>query len=281
MYGASATRSRVIDETWSYRVSAGYFDSDAFARPTGRIPLIADPRIGRAPRRSGERSIPSTRRGRWERRFQNSGTSQPKFDARVDQELPRGRVTYSGGVARTAGTIYTGIGPFDIQSGSVMSYGRMSYTRDALRFNVLGIYLIQVTPRCSVRGGGGLSAKSGPNSSADFATEEAGRAYLEQLRWSEGFRCPRCDGTKAWRVRQRWWQCAGCAHQTSVTAGTILQDTRTPLPTWFRAMWWVTNQKSGVSALGLQRALAWGATRRRGRGCTSSAERWFGRAGTG
>ena len=84
-----------------------------------------------------------------------------------------------------------------------------------------------------------------------FATEEACRAYLEQLRWSEGFRCPRCDGTKAWRVRQRWWQCAGCAHQTSVTAGTILQDTRTPLPTWFRAMWWVTNQKSGVSALGL------------------------------
>ena len=88
-----------------------------------------------------------------------------------------------------------------------------------------------------------------------FATEEACRAYLEQLRWSEGFRCPRCDGTKAWRVRQRWWQCVGCAHQTSVTAGTIFQDTRSPLPTWFRAMWWVTNQKSGLSALGLQRAL--------------------------
>ena len=91
-----------------------------------------------------------------------------------------------------------------------------------------------------------------------FATQQACQAYLEQLRWSEGFRCPRCDGTKAWRVRERWWQCADCAHQTSVTAGTIFQDTRTPLPTWFRAMWWVTNQKGGVSALGLQRALGLG-----------------------
>jgi transposase-like protein len=43
-----------------------------------------------------------------------------------------------------------------------------------------------------------------------------------------------------------------------VTAGTIFQDTRTPLPTWFGAMWWVTNQKTGVSALGLQRALGLG-----------------------
>ena len=43
-----------------------------------------------------------------------------------------------------------------------------------------------------------------------------------------------------------------------MTAGTIFQDTRTPLPTWFRAMWWVTNQKGGVSALGLQRALGLG-----------------------
>jgi transposase-like protein len=49
--------------------------------------------------------------------------------------------------------------------------------------------------------------------------------------------------------------CAGCGHQTSVTAGTIFQDTRMPLPTWFRAMWWVTSQKTGASALGLQRVL--------------------------
>jgi transposase-like protein len=43
-----------------------------------------------------------------------------------------------------------------------------------------------------------------------------------------------------------------------VTAGTIFQDTRTPLTIWFRAMWWVTSQKTGVSALGLQRVLGLG-----------------------
>jgi transposase-like protein/DNA-directed RNA polymerase subunit RPC12/RpoP len=88
-----------------------------------------------------------------------------------------------------------------------------------------------------------------------FATAEVCRAYLVQLRWPAGVRCPHCGGGKMWPVRQVLYQCAACGHQTSVTAGTIFQDTRTPLPTWFRAMWWVTHQKTGVSALGLQRAL--------------------------
>ncbi len=89
-----------------------------------------------------------------------------------------------------------------------------------------------------------------------FASEEACRLYLAQLRWPDGFRCPRCGGQKAWPARGgRLWHCAACGHQSSVTAGTIFQDTRTPLTTWFRAMWWVTNQKTGVSALGLQRLL--------------------------
>ena len=88
-----------------------------------------------------------------------------------------------------------------------------------------------------------------------FATEDGCRAYLMQLRWPNGFRCPRCGPTKAWPVRNRLWQCAACGRQTSVTAGTIFQDIRSPLPTWFRAMWWVTSQKTGVSALGLQRVL--------------------------
>jgi transposase-like protein len=55
--------------------------------------------------------------------------------------------------------------------------------------------------------------------------------------------------------------CAGCGHQTSVTAGTIFQDTRTSLVTWFRAVWWVVSQKNGASALGLQRVLGLGSYR--------------------
>ena len=90
---------------------------------------------------------------------------------------------------------------------------------------------------------------------ARFATEEACRQYLFHLRWPDGFRCPRCGREKYWPLRGVLLQCAGCGHQASVTAGTIFQDTRSPLPSWFRAMGWVAAQKNGASALGLQRVL--------------------------
>jgi transposase-like protein len=88
-----------------------------------------------------------------------------------------------------------------------------------------------------------------------FSTEAACRDYLVQLRWPGGFRCPRCGYARAWPVRTVWLECAGCHHQTSVTAGTVFQDTRKPLRQWFRAIWFVTSQKNGASALGLQRIL--------------------------
>ena len=59
-------------------------------------------------------------------------------------------------------------------------------------------------------------------------------------------------------VRATLYQCCSCRHQTSATAGTIFQDTRKPLVMWFRAMWYVTSQKNGASALGLQRVLGLG-----------------------
>ena len=91
-----------------------------------------------------------------------------------------------------------------------------------------------------------------------FSTEEGCRAYLVSLRWPEGFRCPQCKGAKAVLVRATLFQCCGCRRQTSATAGTIFQDTRKPLVMWFRAMWYVTSQKNGASALGLQRVLGLG-----------------------
>jgi len=91
-----------------------------------------------------------------------------------------------------------------------------------------------------------------------FSTEEGCRAYLVSLRWPEGFRCPQCNGAKAVLVRATLFQCYGCRRQTSATAGTIFQDTRKPLVMWFRAMWYVTSQKNGASALGLQRVLGLG-----------------------
>jgi transposase-like protein/predicted RNA-binding Zn-ribbon protein involved in translation (DUF1610 family) len=94
-----------------------------------------------------------------------------------------------------------------------------------------------------------------------FATDEACREYLAQLRWPRDFSCPTCGTTKAWATRRGLRMCATCGHQVSVTAGTIFQDTRTPLTLWFRAIWWVVSQKPGASALGLQRVLGLGSYR--------------------
>jgi transposase-like protein len=91
-----------------------------------------------------------------------------------------------------------------------------------------------------------------------FSTEEACRAYLEQLRWPQGWVCWRCGGGDSWRASRGRWVCATCGYQSTVTAGTIFARTRTPLPLWFRAIWWVTSQKNGASALGLQRILGLG-----------------------
>jgi transposase-like protein len=91
-----------------------------------------------------------------------------------------------------------------------------------------------------------------------FSTEEGCRDYLFRLRWPNGFRCPRCSGVKGWPQRTVLIQCADCGYQASVTAGTIFQDTHKPLALWFRAMWYVTSQKNGASALGLQRVLGLG-----------------------
>lgn len=91
-----------------------------------------------------------------------------------------------------------------------------------------------------------------------FSTEELCREYLFQLRWPNGFRCPRCSYEKAWPIGPTLYQCAGCDYKASVTAGTIFQGTHKPLTLWFRIMWWVTSQKNGASAKGLQQIMGIG-----------------------
>lgn len=91
-----------------------------------------------------------------------------------------------------------------------------------------------------------------------FSSEEACVEYLIQMRWPDGFVCPACEGRKAWRTGRLLFHCACCGHQVSVTAGTVFQGTRKPLQMWFRAMWWITIQKNGASAKGLQQNLGLG-----------------------
>ena len=80
---------------------------------------------------------------------------------------------------------------------------------------------------------------------------------MAACRWPNGFVCPRCGKGRAYElVKLRRWECSGCRHQVSLTAGTILHNTKTPLTVWFWAAYLMTTDKRGVSALLLQRQLA-------------------------
>lgn len=94
-----------------------------------------------------------------------------------------------------------------------------------------------------------------------FSTESACREYLFRLRWPDGFICPRCGVHGGWSTKIGKIVCNGCRFLTTLTAGTIFQDSHQPLTAWFRAMWWMTNQKTGLSGLGLQRMLGLGSYR--------------------
>ncbi len=92
-----------------------------------------------------------------------------------------------------------------------------------------------------------------------FPDEASCQQYLEHLRWPQGYFCPRCgEFNEPFRLSRNRLMCRGCRYQSTVTAGTVFEKTRTPLRTWFAAAWYVTNQKNGVSALGLQRVLGLG-----------------------
>ena len=94
---------------------------------------------------------------------------------------------------------------------------------------------------------------------AQFATEEGCSEYLAACRWPDGFACPRCGHARAYALAGcRRWQCASCRYQVSLTAGTVLHNSKTPLTTWFWAAYLMTTDKRGLSALLLQRQLGIG-----------------------
>ena len=90
-----------------------------------------------------------------------------------------------------------------------------------------------------------------------FGTEDRCIEHLAGLRWPVGYVCARCGGQEAWRLKERprIYECRGCGHQESVTAGTIFHRTRTDLPKWFLAAYLMGKEKRGVSAKFLQREL--------------------------
>ncbi len=163
-YGANVTTSHTPNDRWSYRVSAGYFNSDPLPRPVGQIPRVADPR--RPGEFVGGAFYPLDTTGPFGVAFQNSGTSQPKFDVRVDQELQNGRIVYAGGVAGSEGVVHTGAGPFDIQPGSTMSYGHVRYQRGALEIGAFANLFNANAPNLLVP-----DARTGGPLRMDFTTQ--------------------------------------------------------------------------------------------------------------
>ena len=89
-----------------------------------------------------------------------------------------------------------------------------------------------------------------------FRSEKACQKHLFDLRWPQGYRCPRCQHDQAYFHRTRHlYACKACGYQTSLTAGTIFHKTRTSLRKWFWMIFLMGRQKSGASMLSLQRIL--------------------------
>ncbi|MBI4403072.1 MAG: IS1595 family transposase [Deltaproteobacteria bacterium] len=94
-----------------------------------------------------------------------------------------------------------------------------------------------------------------------FATDDACKDYLFKLRFPNGFICPLCSNPGFWKQSRDRVTCNRCLHEFSPLSGTLFHKSHLPLTLWFRATWWITNQKQGVNALGLQRALGLGSYR--------------------
>lgn len=91
-----------------------------------------------------------------------------------------------------------------------------------------------------------------------FPSEASCVDYYRKLRWPGGMQCLKCGSSKGWTASRFRWICAGCKREHRVTDGTLLHGTHFPLKTWFRVIWQVCEQKNGISALGLQRAVGFG-----------------------
>jgi outer membrane receptor protein involved in Fe transport len=113
LFYVNGSHAEAVNDRWAFKLSAGYLTQDPLPRPTGTIPNAFNT------------PYPS---------YVNEGTSQPKFDARVDYDVAGGgTVTFSGGVAGTEGIIHSGIGPFDIASDSRLTYFTTRYVRGGRR----------------------------------------------------------------------------------------------------------------------------------------------------
>lgn len=90
-----------------------------------------------------------------------------------------------------------------------------------------------------------------------FPNEEICLNHLFDVRFGQGFECPRCERASKWfRIKaERAYSCQWCGHHLHPTVGTPFEKTRTPLQSWFYAIFLFTTTRNGVAAKELQRQL--------------------------
>jgi len=97
-----------------------------------------------------------------------------------------------------------------------------------------------------------------PEFLSSFGSEAQCAEAIKSARWPDGFRCPRCEAADHYVVghgARKLFQCNACRHQTSLTAGSLMEHTKLPLTTWFLAIYLISQAKTGLSALALKRQL--------------------------
>ncbi|HEX7086997.1 MAG TPA: TonB-dependent receptor [Vicinamibacterales bacterium] len=116
LFYVNGSHARAVNDRWAYKISAGVYSQDPLARPSGAIP------------NGTGTTYPD---------FVNTGTTQPKIDVRADYDFADGRrkLIFQGGVAGTEGILHSGIGPFDIDTGTVLGYGKVNYRSGGFRLN--------------------------------------------------------------------------------------------------------------------------------------------------
>ena len=116
LFAVNAVHAEAPDDRFAFKISAGFLTQEPFLRPNSTVP--------------GTQTAYPT--------FANRGTAQHRLDARADYDFEDGRqkLILAGGLATTQGMLYTGLGPVDIQRGSMLKYGRITYTRDRLKLQV-------------------------------------------------------------------------------------------------------------------------------------------------
>ena len=114
-YSVMGTHAAAPSDTFAYKLSLGYSESAAFARPVGQVPNV-------------------TGRPQFYPSIANFDSRSPKFDFRGDWDSPDGvsHIKVSGGYGGSQGLLHTAIGPFELKPGTRMMYGRLQYQRNSL-----------------------------------------------------------------------------------------------------------------------------------------------------